>query len=167
FIAELRSNHAGETGAVFIYKGVLAATSNPDLRTFATDHLAVEVRHLEFFENWMPHSQHSKLIGIWKVAGFALGAFSAFLGSRTLFATIDAVETFVVKHYQQQLDYLNTSGNSAEQALTPILRKFQLDEAEHQSDASKRLLHTGAFATLWQRIVGSGSAMAVNVARKI
>ena len=40
--AELRSDHAGETGAVAIYRGILAITRNPELRTFAEHHLATE-----------------------------------------------------------------------------------------------------------------------------
>ena len=34
-VAELRSDHAGETGAVWIYRGVLALSSDADLRSFA------------------------------------------------------------------------------------------------------------------------------------
>mgnify|MGYP001315731459 CR=1 FL=1 len=32
---EMRSNHAGELGAVWIYRGVLAVTRDPALRAFA------------------------------------------------------------------------------------------------------------------------------------
>ena len=36
---EMRSNHAGETGAVWIYRGILAVSSNAKVRTFALHHL--------------------------------------------------------------------------------------------------------------------------------
>ena len=42
---ELRTDHAGETGAVWIYRGVLAVSRDPALRAFAQRHLATERRH--------------------------------------------------------------------------------------------------------------------------
>lgn len=42
----------------------------------------------------------------WQLAGWITGAVPAFLGPRTVFATIAAVETFVNQHYQHQLDKL-------------------------------------------------------------
>ena len=43
---ELRSDHAGETGAVWIYKGVLAARPQQSLRQFCERHLQTEEQHL-------------------------------------------------------------------------------------------------------------------------
>lgn len=166
-IRELRSDHAGEMGAVYIYRGALATARTAGSKAFAKEHLAVETRHLEFFEKWLPKSHHSKLIGIWKLAGFTLGAVSALFGERTLFVTIDAVEEFVVEHYQQQLDFLESTGNSKEKSLVQTLRQFQADEALHRKDASSRLEDTGYAASIWRRLVGEGSALAVSIARNI
>ncbi|MBC7446006.1 MAG: demethoxyubiquinone hydroxylase family protein, partial [Polaromonas sp.] len=41
-VADLRSDHAGETGAVWIYRGMLCVTRDAAVRTFATHHLATE-----------------------------------------------------------------------------------------------------------------------------
>lgn len=43
----LRSDHAGETGAVHIYKGIRAVTRLDYIREFAREHQATEERHLE------------------------------------------------------------------------------------------------------------------------
>ena len=43
--AELRSNHAGELGAVMIYRGILAGSTDPVLRAFAEEHLATAVSY--------------------------------------------------------------------------------------------------------------------------
>jgi 3-demethoxyubiquinol 3-hydroxylase len=107
-IRELRSDHAGETGAVFIYRGVLAVSRDSTVRIFAQDHLATEIQHLNFFEQWLPSSQHSRLIFLWKLSGFLLGALSALMDKKILFLTVAAVETFVVKHYAQQINYLQS-----------------------------------------------------------
>ena len=40
-IADLRSDHAGETGAIWIYKGILLTTSEEALKGFATDHFCL------------------------------------------------------------------------------------------------------------------------------
>ena len=53
-VRDLRSDHAGETGAVWIYKGILAVSSDAELREFAREHLATERRHLHFFDAWLP-----------------------------------------------------------------------------------------------------------------
>ena len=47
--SEMRSNHAGETGAIWIYKGVLAVSRDAEIRVFAEHHLATEQTHLSFF----------------------------------------------------------------------------------------------------------------------
>ena len=87
-LRELRSDHAGETGAVFIYRGVLAVSRDSNVRSFAQDHLATEMEHLNFFEQWLPPNQHSKLIVLWKLSGIFLGAFSTLMGKKVLFLTI-------------------------------------------------------------------------------
>ena len=43
---DLRSDHAGEFGAVAIYTGVLAVARDPGVRAFALRHQATEADHL-------------------------------------------------------------------------------------------------------------------------
>ena len=45
--AFLRSDHAGEVGAVYIYKGILRIARDPDLVNFSKRHLVTEESHLE------------------------------------------------------------------------------------------------------------------------
>ena len=49
-IPHFRSNHAGETGAVFIYKGILTVSKDPEVRDFSHKHLTTESQHLELIE---------------------------------------------------------------------------------------------------------------------
>ena len=51
---ELRTDHAGETGAVWIYRGVLAITRDAALRGFAQRHLATEQEHLRLICELVP-----------------------------------------------------------------------------------------------------------------
>ncbi|MCZ8149187.1 MAG: demethoxyubiquinone hydroxylase family protein, partial [Roseomonas sp.] len=93
-VRELRSDHAGETGAVMIYRGILAVSRDPGVRDFAARHGATEQGHLDLLEQLLPPAQRSRLLPIWKVAGFLTGALPALFGPRAVHVTIDAVESF-------------------------------------------------------------------------
>lgn len=76
-VADLRSDQAGETGAVWIYRGVLAVSRDPALRAFAQRHLATERRHLGLIEACLPAADHSRLLPLWRLAGWLTGALPA------------------------------------------------------------------------------------------
>ncbi|HBF61857.1 MAG TPA: demethoxyubiquinone hydroxylase family protein, partial [Gammaproteobacteria bacterium] len=85
-IAELRSDHAGETGAVCIYEGILAVSQSTELRAFAESHLRAEQIHLAALDRLLPYHLHSKCLPLWRVAGWGLGAFAALLGPHFTYA---------------------------------------------------------------------------------
>jgi hypothetical protein len=58
-IAELRSDHAGETGAVWIYRGVLAVSRDEQVRQFAERHLATEEKHLGIMNELLSKKEQS------------------------------------------------------------------------------------------------------------
>ena len=164
-IADLRSDHAGECGAVAIYSGILAVSGDPKVRRFAEHHRLTEVRHRDFFCRWLPREHHSRLLRLWTAAGWALGALSAVFGRRSVFRTIAAVETFVEDHYRAQI--AGMAGTPEMQGLSRLLQGFCDEEIEHRRDASERLTAApGAAAKAWSVIIGAGSAAGVAVARK-
>jgi ubiquinone biosynthesis monooxygenase Coq7 len=165
-VQELRSDHAGETGAVMIYRGILAVCRDPAVRNFAARHRATEQGHLDLLNELLPPGQRSKLLPIWRVAGFLTGALPALFGPRAVHVTIDAVETFVDHHYQQQLDRLDVERIHPE--IRALLAQCQEEEVDHRDEA--RELHGGAPGPLlraWGWIVGTGSAAAVMAAKRI
>jgi ubiquinone biosynthesis monooxygenase Coq7 len=165
-VGELRSDHAGETGAVMIYRGILAVARDPGVRDFAARHGATEQGHLDLLEQLLPPGQRSRLLPIWKVAGFLTGALPAFFGPRAVHVTIDAVESFVDHHYQQQLDRLDAEAIHPE--IRALLAHCQQEELDHRDEA--RELHgggTGLLLRAWAWVVGSGSAAAVVAAKRI
>lgn len=163
-IAELRSDHAGETGAVAIYRGILALTSEDKIRQFAREHLATEESHLAIFNRLLPPKQRSALLPLWRLAGFITGALPALFGANATYATIEAVETFVDRHYQQQIDRL-----ADDEQLAPVrdlLESCRQDEIIHRDDAaSRRSTQQPLLMRCWVRMIGSGSAAAVALAR--
>ena len=185
---ELRTDHAGEAGAVMIYRGVLAlardtardTAHDTGLRAFAQHHLDTEARHLALIETLVPRAGRSRLLPLWRVAGWFTGALPACLGPRAVYATIEAVETFVDHHYAVQLaqiDRLLPTAPAAAQAslteLRALLADCQRDELAHRDDARARLGGSpsrGAVAWLtaaWTTVVAAGSAGAVRVSRWI
>eukprot|EP00566_Odontella_aurita_P019632 CAMPEP_0113527588 /NCGR_PEP_ID=MMETSP0015_2-20120614/1376_1 /TAXON_ID=2838 /ORGANISM="Odontella" /LENGTH=297 /DNA_ID=CAMNT_0000426033 /DNA_START=249 /DNA_END=1142 /DNA_ORIENTATION=- /assembly_acc=CAM_ASM_000160 len=138
-LGEMRSNHAGETGAVSIYDGALWALSvrakarsscgaigeaalggrwleyEEHLRQFAMEHRASESEHVELLEEVLIDDERSVLLPAWKVAGFALGAISTAWCPRGMYVTTEAVEAFVEEHYGDQIRRLGEEIRFAEE----------------------------------------------------
>ncbi|MBU8536817.1 demethoxyubiquinone hydroxylase family protein [Falsiroseomonas tokyonensis] len=165
-VGELRSDHAGETGAVMIYRGILAFARDPEIREFAARHGATEQGHLDLLEGLLPPRQRSVLLPIWRVAGWLTGALPALAGNRAIYATIDAVETFVDHHYQAQIDRLDAERIFPE--IRALLAHCQEEEVEHRDEAREAAdAPPGLLLRGWAWLVGSGSAAAVQAARRI
>jgi len=166
---ELRSDHAGETGAVCIYQGIMAVAKwrgDQDMLSFAKAHRATELDHLQQVEHWLPSSQRSWLLGPWRLAGWLTGALPALFGRQAVYATIAAVETFVDQHYQQQIDHIHAFGGPED--LLALLIRCQADEQDHRDEAlSLSRPSPSLFLQAWCAIVAWGSTFAVILARRI
>ncbi len=165
-IGDIRSDHAGETGAVAIYLGILSVSRDPHLRHFAWAHLATEREHLARLGELLPPGERSALLPLWRVAGWLTGFLPALIGPRAVYATIDAVETFVDHHYEEQVRKLPAHGPGG--ALRALLMACQADEVLHRDEARAAPAATaGKLTRAWQRMVGTGSALAVAAARRV
>lgn len=166
-LADLRTDHAGETGAVCIYLGVLRFSRDTALRAFAQSHLATEKVHLCLIEDWLSMNHRSRLLPVWRLAGFLTGALPALIGPRAVYATIEAVETFVDHHYNEQIRRLETQPSLA--ALRQTLMTCQLDEIAHRDEAAAAHgpAEPGFILRTWCRLVDVGSRSAVAVCRHI
>jgi len=166
---ELRSDHAGETGAVWIYKGILSVNPNNKVRTFALHHLETELKHLKKIESLLAREHRSRLLPIWRFAGFLTGAIPALCGSNMTFRTIETVETFVVNHYQNQINDLKTilNYNPNLQIVHSILTECQSDEARHRDEAAQASENAPErIIRLWSLLISAGSRLAVSLARR-
>ncbi len=165
-VSDLRSDHAGEVGAVAIYKGILAVARDEEIKLFAHQHLATEQQHLAFFERLLPSAEQSRLLPVWRVAGFLTGALPALIGPRAVFVTIEAVESFVDEHYRLQIVVLAAFPQLA--ALKETLDQFRRDEVHHRQDASKHInAPIGLTGRIWRRLVGVGSSLGVALAKRL
>ena len=173
--ADLRTDHAGETGAVFIYRGMLATSRDAAVRHFAQTHLETESAHLLLIEPLLTLRQRSLLLPLWRGAGWLTGALPALCGPRAAYATVQAVETFVDRHYTEQIDAIDrASPISPSVALTEVrtlLARCRSDEIEHRDEAAALLArHVTPWSSalrLWVWSVGVGSRAAVEICRRI
>jgi len=183
-VGDMRSNQAGETGAVWIYRGILAVTRDASVREFALAHLDTERKHLLAINALLPVLRRSKFLIAWRIAGFLTGLIPAMFGRKSVFATIAAVETFVEHHYQLQIDQIAHRGGHAE--LRRLLIEFQKDEQSHRLEAIENLSALNPDGLLdrqydhmsppvqvpllirrWCELVSVGSELAVKIARVI
>jgi ubiquinone biosynthesis monooxygenase Coq7 len=202
----MRSNQAGETGAVAIYHGSgwalgvrerwlgMGGGYEAALASFVREHVESERAHLVLLDVILcDASMRSRLLPVWRLAGFALGAVSTLLSPRRMYVTTDAVETFVEGHYQYQIGRLEgakegtsrVEGRAETEALPHdtaveshdyhddrgreellrVLRHCCEDEVHHKEEAQ------AAYGTLrftdvpWQWLVGRGSAAAASAAK--
>ncbi len=161
----MRSNHAGETGAVWIYKGALCAFWSPTIRLMARKHIKTEICHLICFEHLVPKKKRSKLIFIWKAMGFGLGIIPTIFGHNFFCLTVNAIETFVVGHYNQQINYLKQSNTNS--SLLAFLQKCCKEEVSHKLEAANCIFdQLSIVEKIWFKIIKSCSAFAVKVAKK-
>jgi 3-demethoxyubiquinol 3-hydroxylase len=175
---EMSSNVAGETGAVCIYDGAafalrLRGGANPATLRFVEEHRAAERSHLELFAELLPEHKHTRLLPLWRVAGFGLGFLPTLISERALFLTVEAVETFVELHYHVQIDPLRAHGRCPQ--LVALLEHCCADEVHHKEDAAARAggmgqslaERTTMLERAWMALVQLGSTVAAEVARRI
>jgi ubiquinone biosynthesis monooxygenase Coq7 len=150
---------------VCIYRGVLATSRDAGVRAFARRHLATERQHLALIDPWLAPGARSRLLPLWRVAGWLTGVLPALAGPRAVYATIAAVETFVDRHYQAQLDRLAVE--PVNDALAALLERCRRDEAAHRDEAAAEAGRAGPGLRAWCALVGAGSVAAVAVSRHV
>lgn len=160
-----RSNHAGETGAVFIYKGIMAVSNDPKILKFSKKHLITETNHLNIIEQVLDKQHISKLIFFWKLAGFFTGFIPALLGKNFVYATIYYVESFVEKHYQEQLSLL--SKDRKLNKIRSMISELMADEISHKKESLSSVTNLNPIHRIWGKVVTIGSELAVNISKKI
>ncbi|MAI10195.1 MAG: hypothetical protein CBD27_02720 [Rhodospirillaceae bacterium TMED167] len=165
-VRELRSDHAGETGAVAIYQGILAVSRDSAVVNFAKNHLATERDHLALMDQLLPNTERSRLLFLWRVAGFFTGCLPALFSSNSVFRTVEAVEIFVDVHYSAQINRLRLENIHGE--IRQKIETCRNDERHHRDDARQRVSDAAGIAiSLWLGLVTLGSRIAVVIARAL
>jgi ubiquinone biosynthesis monooxygenase Coq7 len=169
--AELRASHAGETGAVWIYRGILLVNRlrrDPEIQQFAQHHLATEKAHLIQFENIIDRYRGSLLLFIWMFAGFAVGVLSAVMGKDWVYYSIYKIESFVDVHYRQQIKLLSEREFYCKDEIITMMESCNADEQDHRDEALSKLSGKPTFVMrIWGNLISIGSSSAVKIAKLI
>tara|TARA_B100001057_G_scaffold324855_1_gene325043 strand:- start:8116 stop:8646 length:531 start_codon:yes stop_codon:yes gene_type:complete len=165
----IRVDHAGERGAVKIYEGQLLALStivkDEDLKKTIEEMKIHEVEHCQFFENEIKKRdiRPTKFLPIWDLLGVGLGFGSTLLGKKAAMLCTASVEEVIDKHY---LDQINQLG-SDEKELKKKIIKFREDELHHKDIAYQKGASKKGLYSIMDRIIKTGSKIAINISEKI
>lgn len=132
----IRVDQAGEFGATRIYAGQLAVLGDRGPHAAEIAGMAEEeARHRAKFDALMARRgvRPTALTPVWSMAGYALGAATALIGPEAAMACTAAVEEEIDRHYTQQLEKLEDSGDDPE--LAELITEFREDERAHRDAA--------------------------------
>ena len=165
----IRVDHAGERGAIKIYEGQLLALNtireDKNLKRIIEEMKEHEKEHLEYFEKEIQKRKikPTYLLPLWDVMGVALGFGTALLGKKAAMLCTASVEEVIEDHYQNQLKKL---GND-ELDLKAKIEKFKDEEVNHKNIAYESGATNKGVYSLMDKIIKTGSRIAITISEKI
>ena len=165
----IRVDHAGERGAVKIYEGQLLALNtlvkNENLKKTIEEMKVHEKEHCDFFEKEIKkrNIKPTKFLPLWDLLGVGLGFGSTLLGKKAAMLCTASVEEVIDKHYQNQIDQLDSS----EKDLKRKIIKFREDELHHKDIAYEKGATKKGLYSIMDKIIKTGSKLAINISEKV
>ena len=168
----IRVDHAGERGAVNIYDGQLFALqllkSDPEMEKKIAEMKEHEKEHLKYFEQQLAERKvrPTLLLPLWDMLGISLGFVTGIMGKKATMLCTASVEEVIDEHYQSQIDYLEKEEREEKELLKKI-KKFRQDELEHRDLAYEEGATKDGPFFLLDKIIKTGSKIAIKVAKRI
>ena len=165
----IRVDHAGERGAVKIYEGQLLALNtivkNDSLKKIIEEMKVHETEHCQFFESEIKkrNIKPTKFLPLWDLLGVGLGFSSTLLGKKAAMLCTASVEEVIDKHYLSQINQLGPE----EKQLKKKITKFREDELHHKDIAYEEGASKEGFYLIMDKIIKTGSKIAINISEKI
>ena len=164
----LRVDHAGELGAVHIYRGqraVMEAGGRVAAAATLERMEAHEAAHLARLETLVTERRirPTLLAPLWRAAGYALGAGTALIGESAAHACTEAVETVIEGHYGDQIAELEPR----EPALAAELSRFREDELAHKEQALAAGAREAPGYSLLGAVIRTGCRAAIKLSERL
>ena len=165
----IRVDHAGERGAIKIYEGQLLALNtfvkNDELKKIIEEMKEHEREHANYFEQEIRRRRirPTKFLPLWDLLGVGLGFGSTLLGKKAAMLCTASVEEVIDEHYQNQIDQIE----SDEKELKEKIIKFREDELHHKDIAYEKGASKEGVYSIFDKIVKTGSKIAIRVSEKI
>ncbi len=169
-IAEmLRVDHAGEYGAVAIYKGQRAVFSKSPKTRIIADQIAQmereEQKHLDAFDTLLIERgvRPTLMAPVWNAAGYGLGVITALMGEKAAHACTEAVESVIEQHYGAQAEEVANS----EPELAATFTEFREDELHHRDTAIDGGAREAKGYRFLSTVITAGCRAAIKITEKI
>jgi ubiquinone biosynthesis monooxygenase Coq7 len=137
----IKVDHAGENGAVNIYRAqrLVARIRSPSLVEQLTEFQHHEGEHRAIFREYLTKIGVRRCVSYHfaGAGGFSLGFVTALIGPSAIAATTFAVEHVVLRHLEEQLDYLKDASPEARDCV----RRIYDDERAHHDTAEGQMSH--------------------------
>jgi ubiquinone biosynthesis monooxygenase Coq7 len=161
----IRVDHAGEFGAKQIYAGQLAVLGRGDKGDLLRHMAAQEKVHLDSFGKLIVERRvrPTALLPLWRVAGFALGAATAAMGTPAAQACTVAVEETIDEHYAAQAADLTEE----EAPLRAMIETFRAEELEHRDIGLENEAELAPAYRLLSAVIKLGCRAAIRVSEAI
>ena len=165
----IRVDHAGERGAIKIYEGQLLAlktiVKNDELKKKIEEMQVHEKEHCDYFEKEIKkrNIKPTKFIPLWDLLGVGLGFGSAIIGKKATMLCTASVEEVIDQHYQNQINQLKND----EKELKNKIVKFRNDELQHKDIAYEEGATKEGFYSIMDKIIKTGSKIAIGISEKI
>ena len=163
----LRVDHAGEYGAVRIYKGQMASLKkHTELKGTLEHMLEQEEEHLKYFDDKLKEKRirPSALMPFWHIAGYGLGFVTGLIGKKAAMACTVAIEEEIDEHYESQINNLSDDGE--EGLIKEKIKKFQEEELEHRDIGIKNEALSATGYKIIYETVRQGCKIAIKLAKK-
>jgi ubiquinone biosynthesis monooxygenase Coq7 len=161
----IRVDHAGEFGAARIYSGQLAVLGRGPKGDLLRHMKEQEQRHLDTFSALVADRRvrPTALLPFWHVAGFALGAITAAMGTRAAMACTVAVEETIDEHYSAQAAELGED----EAELRDTIEEFRAEELEHRDIGLENGAEQAFAYRLLTKVIKTGCKVAIAVSERL
>ena len=165
----IRVDHAGERGAIKIYEGQLLALNtvfkDEKLKKTIEEMKLNEKEHLDFFEKELKkrNIKPTKFLPIWDLLGVGLGFGTTLLGKKAAMLCTASVEEVIDEHYQKQINQIEDD----EKQLKKKITKFKEDELHHKDIAYDEGASKKGIYSILDKIIKTGSIIAINISEKI
>ncbi len=161
----IRVDHAGEYGAARIYQGQLAVLGRGEKGDILRHMKAQEDVHLQTFKRLIGQRRvrPTALLPVWHVAGFALGAVTAALGTRAAMACTVAVEEAIDEHYAAQAASLGDD----ESELRDTIERFRAEELEHRDIGLEHEAELAPAYRVMSAVIKAGCKVAIAVSERV
>jgi ubiquinone biosynthesis monooxygenase Coq7 len=124
-----------------------------------------EKEHCDYFETEIKkrNIEPTKFLPLWDILGVGLGFGSTILGRKATMLCTASVEEVIDEHYLKQIKTLEND----EKKLKEKIIKFRKDELHHKDIAYEEGATKKGVYSILDKIIKTGSKIAINISEKI